>query len=467
MKAKDKRQTMARPTDVGSPALTCEAAKGKSEAAGRGVMLNTPGVATSSTVQAESRARGFSLVELMVAMISFMIIGGAVVLLLGKSQTIFRAEQGVSEMDQNARLMMDFLTRDIQQSKENGLGLGQRFRTIYSKDAADGKTDEVTIITADTQSKIPSGTLPLVAGSPRPFSVYEHYVELLPGGATRLRVADIASAITANEEFVITATRADGSLQFDFIKARGAKVTQDGLLGLSFDTVEHPGVTPEVPFGVEYENGRFTLRPVTIKRYFVDRQNKEHPTFTLSVNDGKPITIARNVVGFQLRYLEVRDGETDGSWVKQQSISRQFKTQAIEVTMTARTEIKNDDKAERLVTLASVVRPRLTPGGNFGSSPGSGNPSSPGSPGDGSSGPGGGYGGGDPGGNGGSGTSGGQPRGYDANGNPVDGNGGRDGVGSDGIQRRTRYLGRKPKLHERLNPRPGETGGLDSSYPNQ
>ncbi|MEN3331432.1 MAG: type pilus assembly protein PilW [Blastocatellia bacterium] len=419
-------------------------------------------------VRSAGNERGFSLVELMVAMIVFMMIGGAVVLLLGKSQTIFRAEQGVSEMDQNARLMMDFLTRDIQQSKENGLGLGQRFRTIYSKDGADGKTDEVTIVTADTQTKIPTGTLPLVAGWKRTFSVNDRYVELLPGGATRLKVADIASAITPNEEFVITATRADGSLQFDFIKARGAKATQDGLLGLSFDVVDHPGITPEVSFGADYENGGFTLRPVTIKRYFVDRQNKEHPTFALSVNDGKPITIARNVVGFQVRYLEVRDGDTDGNWVKQQNISRQFKTQAIEVTMTARTEIKNDDKAERLVTLASVVRPRLTPGGNFGSSAGGGNPSSPGSPGDNGGGPGGGgYGGGDPGGSGGAGGSSGQPRGYDANGQPIDGNGGSDRNGGDGFQRRTRYIGRQPKLHERLNPRPGETSNPNSSYPNQ
>ena len=415
--------------------------------------------------------RGFSLVELMVAMVAFLIIGGAVVLLLGKSQTIFRAEQGVSEMDQNARLMMDFLTRDIQQSKENGLGLGQRFRTIYSKDGADGKTDEVTIITADTDSKIPTGTLPLVSGSQRPFAVSDHYVELLPGGATRLKVADIAAAISPNEEFVITGTRADGSLQFDFIKARGATATQDGHVGLSFDIADHPGVTPEVPFGMQYENGGFTMRPVAIKRYFVDRQDKEHPTFALSVNDGKPVTIARNVVAFQLRYLELRDGETDGSWVKQQNISREYKTQAIEVTMTARTEVKNDDKAERLVTLASVVRPRLTPGGNYGSAPGvGGNPSSPGGPGDsgGYGGGSGGSGGGDPGpgGSGGSGGPGRPTRGYDANGNPMDGSGG-SGPGNDPYQRRTRYIGRQPKLHERLNPRPGESMSPDSGYPNQ
>src|SRR5581483_3969465 len=286
---------------------------------------------------------------------------------------------------------------------------------------------------------------PLVAGWSSPFSVSDHYVELLPGGSSRLKVADIASAISPNEEFVITATRPDGSLQFDFIKARAAQVTRSGYLGLSFDTVDHPGVTPEVPFGSQYENGGYSLRPVTTKRYFVDRQNKEHPLFTLSVNDGKPITIARNVVAFQLRYLEVRDGETEGTWVKQQSISREFKTQAIEVTMTARTEIKNDEKAERLVTLASVVRPRLTPGGDFGSAAGGSNPSSPG----GGPGVGGGPGGGGPGGYGG--------------GDP--GAGGGNGAG-DGIQRRTRYIGRQPKLHERLNQRTGDTRP-DASDPNQ
>jgi type II secretory pathway pseudopilin PulG len=456
--------------------VRCAAARGgkkqkaKSENAGkaRDVAFITSSLTATSARRREGHERGFSLVELMIAMVSFMIIGGAVVLLLGKSQAIFRAEQGVSEMDQNARLMMDFLTRDIQQSKENGLGLGQRFRTIYSKDAADGKTDEVTIITADTQSKLPVGALPLVGGSPRPFSVGEHYVELLPGGASRLKLADIARAVTPDEEFVITATRADGSLQFDFIKARGAQVAQSGLLGLSFDTVDHPGITPEVPFGAEYESGSFSLRPVNIKRYFIDRQNKEHPTFALSVNSGPPVTIARNVVAFQLRYLEVRDGDTDGSWVKQQSIAREFKTQAIEVTMTARTEVKNDNQAERLVTLASVVRPRLTPGGNFGSSAGSGvggNPSSPGYPGDGGGPGGGGYGG--PGGGSGPGSNSGQPHGYDANGSPIDGSGSSNGLGNDPFQRRTRYIGRKPKLHERLNPRPGEDGGTDSGYSNQ
>src|SRR5258706_10455120 len=111
---------------------------------------------------------------------------GSVVTLLGKSQTIFRTEQGVSEMDQNARLLMDFMTRDIQESKENSLGLGQRFRSIYSYDGPEGKTDEVTIVSSETLTKVPSAALPLIAASPQNFSVGDRYVNVLPNGASRV-----------------------------------------------------------------------------------------------------------------------------------------------------------------------------------------------------------------------------------------------------------------------------------------
>jgi hypothetical protein len=160
------------------------------------------------------------------------------------------------------------------------------------------------------------------------------------------------------------------------------------------------------------------------------------------------------VVAFQVRYLEVKDGEAEGRWVKEQNISRQYKTTALEVTMTARTEIKSDQQAERLVTLASVVRPRFISGGAFGSSPGGGGgTSSPGLPGEGGTRGNGGDGNGD--GFGGSGNGNGYPG--------TSGGGGRSGSGSGGAssgspddvgyKHETRYIGKQPKLGERLNQR--------------
>ena len=398
------------------------------------------------------REQGFTLTELMIAMMVFTVIIGSVVALMGKSQMIFRAEQGVSEMDQNARLLMDFLTRDIQQAKENSLGLGPRFRSIYSYNGPEGKTDEITIVSSDTESKLPSAALPFFPASTRNFSALDHYVDILPNSAARIDANAVINALTPDEELVVCGVLQDGSVQFDFIRVRSAKLTPEGAIGLSFDAVDHRGVQPEVPFGSIYDNASFTMRPVAIKRYFVDRKtDREHPAFAFSINDGPAITIARNVVAFQLRYLEVKDGELDGSWVKQQNISREYKTAALEVTMTARTELKDDPKAERLVTLASVVRPRLVPGGGYGSSPGSGL-GSPGLPGGGA----GGGGNGDGGGFGGGGGDGGPGAGSGGagSGSGAYGDDGSGAFGSGGYNYRTRRIGKQPRLGERLNPTP-------------
>jgi len=248
------------------------------------------------------------------------------------------------------------------------------------------------------------------------------------------------------------------------VKVTGARITPEGALGLSFNPVDHKGVQPEVPYGSVYEDGVFTMRPVSIKRYYIDREDKNHPHFALTVNDGEPIAISRNVVAFQLRYLEQQQGEIEGKWVKEQTVSRGTRTLAVEVTMTARTEIKGDPEAERLVTLASVVRPRHLPGDGFGSSGGTRNPGfpgeggGPGEPGDGSGGGGGGNGGDDPG--GGPGGTGRGPGG-DGFGGPGGGGGGGGfgngsgldggpGFGSGGYRHETRRIGRDPKLGQRL-----------------
>src|SRR5215468_8203058 len=124
--------------------------------------------------------RGFTLTELMIAMVVFTIIMGSVVTLVTRSQSIFTTQQGVSEMDQNARLMIDFLTRDIQEAKENAIGLGDSFRPIYSYNGPQGTTDEITILSSETDSKIPAAALPLLPSSRADFSATNGYVEVLP-----------------------------------------------------------------------------------------------------------------------------------------------------------------------------------------------------------------------------------------------------------------------------------------------
>ncbi|PYP85470.1 MAG: hypothetical protein DMF61_16555 [Blastocatellia bacterium AA13] len=389
--------------------------------------------------QAQAGQRGFTLTELMIAMMVFTLIMGSVVLLVTKSQTIFKTEQGVAEMDQNARLLMDFLTRDIQESKENAIGVAPNFRPVFSYNAPDGSADELTIVSSDTQTRLPGAALPLFAASSRPFSAFEQYAEVIPNAAGRLTPGDVVGGFKEGEEFLISTVLQDGSTQFDIVKVRGASVTQTGTIGLSFDPVQHKGVESEVAFGSVYENGSFSMRPVTVKRYFVDKtEDKQHPSLALSVDGSEPIIIAKNIMAFQLRYLEAKEGELDGTWVKAQTINHAYKTLAVEVTLSARTQIKDDPQSERLITLASVVRPRFQP--RLGNIPVSGARIPGGS-------------------DGGPGRGVGTPSG-DGSGDGFDGGSGSDGSGGsgagsgaagDGYNRVTKRIGKAPKLGQRLN----------------
>ena len=412
----------------------------KSSAAQRGSVMSDIG---NCGAAAEG---GFTLTELMIAMVVFTIIMGSVVTLVTRSQSIFTTQQGVADMDQNARLMIDFLTRDIQEAKENAIGLGDSFRPIYSYNGPQGTTDEITILSSETDSKIPAAALPLLPSSRADFSATNGYVEVLPNPAGHLSATAVAGTIRKSDELIVSSVRPDGSIQFDTIKVTGAQLTSSGTIGLSIEQSQHRGVQSEVPFGSNYRDGAFSMRPVEVKRYFVDRgTDKDHPVFAISNNDGPPIPLGRNIVAFQVRYLQVKEGDVEGQWVNEQNLSHLYRTTAVEVTLTARTEIAGKGDSQRLVTLASVIKPRFQPGSGdqFGSGmPTGGSPVTPiaGGPGSGS------------GGTGGQGGPGGYPG--DGSGGPssagsgAGGNGGAS-LGAGTVNRQTRYVGdsNKVKLH--------------------
>ncbi|MEW6129881.1 MAG: prepilin-type N-terminal cleavage/methylation domain-containing protein [Acidobacteriota bacterium] len=395
---------------------------------------------------------GFSLPELLISMVVFTIIMGSIMTLMLKSQRIFTTEQNAAEMNQNGRLLIDFLTRDIQQSKENALGLGPRFRSVYSNNGIDGKTDELTIISSDTETGIPSKALPLIPASTRAFNILDKFVELIPNTAGGLEAKDVVAAFQPDEQFIVSSVLQDGTIQFDLIKIKSAGLTMTGAMGVSFEPVEYAGIKPEVPFGITYMDGAFSVRPATIKRYFIDKSDKENPSLALSINSASPMTISSNITAFQLRYLEVKEGESDGQWVKEQNISSQYRTNAIEVTMTARME-DPAKKSDQMYTLATVIRPRTTPTGAFGNSGGGATAGAPGAGVNG--GTGGGNGGGD-------GFGDGDGNGFGDNGGAFgrgngsgygDGSGSGDGgsLGRGGYNHNVRRIGKTPRLGEKLN----------------
>jgi prepilin-type N-terminal cleavage/methylation domain-containing protein len=392
--------------------------------------------------------RGFTLTELLIATVVFTVIMGSVVTLVTKSQAIFSTQQGVSDMDQNARLMIDFLTRDIQEAKENAIGLGDSFRPIYSYNGPQGTTDEITILSSETDSKIPAAALPLVPASHADFASTNAYVEVMPNPAGHMSPIAVAGTFSSSDELIVSSVRPDGSVQFDTVKVKGSELTKAGTIGLAIEPVIHRGVQSEIPFGSLYKDGAYSMRPVEVKRYFVDRgTDKNHPIFSISNNDGPPIPLGRNIVAFQVRYLQVKEGDVQGQWVNDQNLSHLYTTEAVEVTLTARTEIYGQNEGQRLVTLASVIKPRFQPGSGdqFGSGlPTGGSPVTPLTGGLGS--------GSGSGGSGGPGTG-----GYPGDGSGGNGSGagsGGPGMGAGTVNNNTRYVGdpNGVKLHPDPDP---------------
>jgi len=100
------------------------------------------------TVLGPRAQSGFSLIEVMVAMLITMIVMASVFTLLQKGQASFQREPEVAEMNQNARYGLDMIMRDLTDA-----GLGDNLPVLFAVVPLDGggdTPDEVTIMYADT-----------------------------------------------------------------------------------------------------------------------------------------------------------------------------------------------------------------------------------------------------------------------------------------------------------------------------
>jgi len=106
---------------------------------------------TAPKPRAPGAQKGFSLIEVMVAMMITMIVMAAVFTLLQKGQTTFQREPEVAEMNQNARYGLGMVVRDLTDA-----GLGQNLPVLFAVVPLDGggnppNPDGVTIMYSDPE----------------------------------------------------------------------------------------------------------------------------------------------------------------------------------------------------------------------------------------------------------------------------------------------------------------------------
>jgi len=133
---------------------------------------------------ASSREGGFSLVELLVAMLITLIVSGAIYGLLASGQNAFRKEPLLTERQQNIRAAMDVIQADVA-TAGSGLGIPGYFVQAFARTNADATlldghgpngADQLQMITYD-------GSCPTVPMSPPPLGAppgWEYTAMLFP-----------------------------------------------------------------------------------------------------------------------------------------------------------------------------------------------------------------------------------------------------------------------------------------------
>jgi len=112
---------------------------------------------------------GFTLLELTVATLLTVGLLGAIFSLLNRNQQVFVTESSVTDMNQNVRTAVDYLTRDIQSA---GMGMARpnsSFAGLFYVDGASNAPDQILIVNADPYA--PTADLQPQAGSSATFQL--------------------------------------------------------------------------------------------------------------------------------------------------------------------------------------------------------------------------------------------------------------------------------------------------------
>jgi prepilin-type N-terminal cleavage/methylation domain-containing protein len=105
----------------------------------------------SSSTACRRAERGFSLLELMVAMFMTVVLMAVVFTLMRQNQGIFAAETGVTAMNENIRAAVDLLTREVQAA---GTGMRGFSAPILGVDGEGERGDRIAIMIGDPDAPI-------------------------------------------------------------------------------------------------------------------------------------------------------------------------------------------------------------------------------------------------------------------------------------------------------------------------
>jgi prepilin-type N-terminal cleavage/methylation domain-containing protein len=240
--------------------------------------------------------RGFSLLELMIAMGITLVLMGVVFAVMRQNQGIFSTQSGVTAMNENVRAAVDLISREIQAA---GTGLRGMTAPILGVDAEGDYGDRVAILLGDPVA-------PIARVRPNsPWANGRTRVALIPpAGLDGTKSFDYRDDRGKTQQLYKQGDRyvLYNEGHFVIVRISGASWAANGDVLVE---VYQDKSNPKVKFG-DYTynpaadgNGALFARLDSIVYY---RYNKDAETLERRENHEPWADVARGVIGFKVRY---------------------------------------------------------------------------------------------------------------------------------------------------------------------
>jgi type II secretory pathway pseudopilin PulG len=346
-----------------------------------------------------SRAdRGFSLAELMVAMLVTMIVSSAIYALMAGGQNAFRREPELSDRQQNIRVAMDLIMRDIGNA---GAGMPPFLQTFTQNLNAcsscpnggapmgldNERTDEIEIMTNDSQkdNAVACADLGNEAASnlfrtviPDPgITVNEPVLIIFDDGTWTFREVvgvttnnGAAERCQQNEAHGQFDTRSGGDISGMNTSGGYCKPSANGLGNAGSPAVGGSSVTACPHFPTEGPPCCVVteIAFAEVVRYRVRNDATGVPVLQRSttLNPGVWNTVASGIEDLQVQYTQANGTVTTGSPGAPQVVLNDYGSiiTQVQVTLSARSEAQNIQGATTNASAATRIRGRLTSTGS-------------------------------------------------------------------------------------------------------
>lgn len=311
---------------------------------------------------------GFSLPELMFAMLVTLALMVIVFTMMRQNQSIFTTETGVTSMNENVRAAVDLLTREVQAA---GTGLRGMTAPILGVDGEGDVGDRLVLLIGDPNAPIAE------VRSNSPYPSGDTQIALIPpagttGPANAPQYLDdrkkVRSLYQPGDRYVLY-----NGARFVVVRVSSASVTTGGDILVSF-TVDKSNPRPK--FG-DYRfrtsadsNGALFAKLDGIVTY---RYNKETETLERKETEDGFVAVAHGIIGFQTRYRVLKADQTLGDPLDDPPTERDT-VRSLVVTLRARTIDSEPDSdnyretSERIEITPRNVRLRRPAGEDAGPS---------------------------------------------------------------------------------------------------